>query len=94
MQSDRDSCCGNVVLYSVNMVFRDEDSLLDQIYEKQICLNFYYEYLIFVCYVSKLQEYFTTRFEKSEHICPSYIWYKTMSFTLDLTLSTTKTVPI
>ena len=47
MQSDRGSCCGDVVLDSVNMVFRDEDSLLDQIYEKQICLNSYYEYLIF-----------------------------------------------
>ena len=28
---------GDVVLDRVNMAFRDEDNILDQIYEKQIC---------------------------------------------------------
>ena len=38
---------GNVVLDSVNMAYRDEDSILDQIYEKQIFLNLYNEDLNF-----------------------------------------------
>ena len=42
MQVDRNSFCDNVVLDSVNMAFRDEDSFLDHIYdEKQIWLNFH-----------------------------------------------------
>ena len=31
MQSDRNTFCGDVVLDSVNMAFRDEDNFLDQI---------------------------------------------------------------
>ena len=30
MQSDGNSFCGDVVLYSASMVFKDEDSILDQ----------------------------------------------------------------
>ena len=41
------SLLGNVVLDSFNMIDMDEDSILDQIYEKQICLAFYSEDLIF-----------------------------------------------
>ena len=32
VQSDRYSCCLNVVLDSFNMAFRDEDSIIDQMY--------------------------------------------------------------
>ena len=43
MQSDRYSFCGDVVLNSVDMAFRDDDSILDQIYEMKICSDFYYD---------------------------------------------------
>ena len=43
MQSDGDSFRGDVVLGSFNMSYRDEDSILDQKYEKQISLDLYYE---------------------------------------------------
>ena len=43
MQSDWNSFRGDVVLDSVNVAYRDEDSILDQIYLKQIFLDFYYE---------------------------------------------------
>ena len=33
----------NVVWNSVNTAFSDQGSILDQIYEKQICLDFYYD---------------------------------------------------
>ena len=33
---------GDVVLDSVNMTFRDEDNLLDQLYEEQICSDILY----------------------------------------------------
>ena len=42
MQSDRNTFYGDVVLDSFNKVSRDEDSNLDQIYEKQIFYTFYY----------------------------------------------------
>ena len=32
VQSDRNSCCLNLVLDSFNMAFRDEDSIIDQMY--------------------------------------------------------------
>ena len=41
MQSDGNSFCGDVVLDSFNMSFRDEDSILEQKYEKQISLDLY-----------------------------------------------------
>ena len=44
-QSDGNSFCGNVVLDSVSMASRD-DSILDQIYEKQIFSDLFYEDLI------------------------------------------------
>ena len=34
MKSDGNSFCGDVVLDSVTMAFSDEDSIMDQIYEK------------------------------------------------------------
>ena len=34
---------GDVVLESVNMTFRNEDSILDQIYKKQIFSDLFYE---------------------------------------------------
>ena len=36
MQSDRNSFWGNVVLDSFNMAYRDESSILNHNYEKQI----------------------------------------------------------
>ena len=45
MESDGNSSGGDVVLESVNMASRDEDSILYQIYEKQIFSNFSYEEL-------------------------------------------------
>ena len=43
MQSDGNCFGGNVVLKSVNIAFSYEDSMLDQIYKKQIFSDFYYE---------------------------------------------------
>ena len=43
MQSGGNSFCGYVVFDSDNMTSRDEDSLLDQIYEKKIRSDFYYD---------------------------------------------------
>ena len=34
---------GDVVLDTFNNVSRDEDNILDQIYMKQICPDFYYD---------------------------------------------------
>ena len=47
MQSDGNSFCGDVVLDSFNKASRDEDNILDQIYKKQKCLDFYYVNFIF-----------------------------------------------
>ena len=38
-----DNFCGDVVLDSLSMAFRDEDSILDQIYEKLIFWFLYYD---------------------------------------------------
>ena len=43
MQLDGDSFCGDVVLVSFNMLYSDEDSILDQKYEKRIFQDLYYE---------------------------------------------------
>ena len=40
-QSLYNSLLGDVVLDSFNTVYRDEDSILDQTYKKQICSYFY-----------------------------------------------------
>ena len=40
-QSLSNSFLGDVVLDSFNMVYRDEDGILDQKYENQICSDFY-----------------------------------------------------
>ena len=47
MQSDGNSFCGDVVLGIFNMLYRDEDSILEQTYEKQISWNLYYEDFLF-----------------------------------------------
>ena len=46
-QSYANSFLGYVVLDTFNNVSRDDDNILDQIYIKQICLNFYYKDLTF-----------------------------------------------
>ena len=43
MQSDGNSLWGDVVLDSFNKAYRDEDSILYQIYQKQIFSDFNYE---------------------------------------------------
>ena len=43
MQSNGDSFCGDVVLDSFNISYRDKDSISDQKYEKQISWALYYE---------------------------------------------------
>ena len=43
MQSDGNSYCGDVVLDSFNMQYRDKESFSDQNYEKQIFWDLYYE---------------------------------------------------
>ena len=43
MQSDRNSYCGDVVLDSLDMAYRVEDSIWDQKYKRQIFRNLYYE---------------------------------------------------
>ena len=45
MQSNRNSFSGDVILDSVSMAYRDEDTILDQIYVKQIHLSFLAIYL-------------------------------------------------
>ena len=46
-QSLSNSLLGDVVLD--NMVYRDEDSILDQTYQKKICSDFYHDdFLIFI----------------------------------------------
>ena len=39
-QSSSNSLLGDVVLDGFNMGYRNEDSLLDQTYQKQVCLDF------------------------------------------------------
>ena len=46
-QSYANSFWGDVVLDSFNNVSMDEDNILDQIYKKQLCSDFYYEDLKF-----------------------------------------------
>ena len=41
MQSDGNRFCGDVVLDSFNMAYKDTDSILDQKYEKQKCWDLY-----------------------------------------------------
>ena len=48
MQSDGNSFCGDVVLDSFNTVYRDDDSILEQKYEKQISWDLYYKDFIFL----------------------------------------------
>ena len=48
MQSDGNSFCGHVVLNSFNKACRVEDNILDQIYKRQICLDFYYADVTFL----------------------------------------------
>ena len=43
MQSYANSFWGDVVLDTFNNVSRDEDNILDKIYIKQICPDFYYD---------------------------------------------------
>ena len=43
MQTLCNSLLGDVVLDSFNTVYRDEDRILDQTYQKQICSYFYYD---------------------------------------------------
>ena len=43
MQSDGNSFHGDVILKSFNKAFRDKDSILDQIYEKRIFRDLYYD---------------------------------------------------
>ena len=38
--SDWNSLCGDVIFDSFNWVYRDDDSILDQKYEKQLVSNF------------------------------------------------------
>ena len=47
MQPDLNSFCGGFVLDSVNTVSRNKDSILYQIYVKQICADFYFDSLFF-----------------------------------------------
>ena len=47
MQSDGNNFWGDVVLGSFNMSYIDEDSILEEKYEKQISWDLYYEDFIF-----------------------------------------------
>ena len=42
MQSDGNSFCEDVVLDVINLIYGDEYSILDEIYQKQIFLDFYH----------------------------------------------------
>ena len=54
MQSDGNSICGYDVLVSFNISYRDEDSIQDKKYEKQIYLDPYYEDLKFLKWFTKM----------------------------------------
>ena len=54
MQSDGNSFCGDVVLDGFNMSYRDEDSILEQKYEKQISWYLYYEDFIIQKWLKKM----------------------------------------
>ena len=54
MQSDGNSFCGDVVMDSFNTSYRDEDSILDQKYEKQISWDLHYEDFIFKKLLKKM----------------------------------------
>ena len=44
MQSNVNSVREHVVFDGVNMAYRDEKNILDQMYKKQISSDFYYKY--------------------------------------------------
>ena len=46
-RSEGNSFCGDVVFDSFNKTYRDTVNILDQIYEKQICSDFYHKDLDF-----------------------------------------------
>ena len=46
-QSYANSLWGDVVLDTFNNISRDEDNILDQMYIKQICQDFYYDNFLF-----------------------------------------------
>ena len=43
VQSDGNNFCGDVVLDSFNLAYKDQDNILDKIYEKQIFSVLYYK---------------------------------------------------
>ena len=53
-QSYANSFWGDVVLDSFNNVSKDEDNILDQIYTKKMCSDFYHEDLKFWEWLKKL----------------------------------------
>ena len=53
MQSESDTFRGDVVLESVIMAYRDEDRILDQIYQKQIFSDF----IMKIYYLRVIEEY-------------------------------------
>ena len=54
MQSEGIGYCGYVVLDSYNMSYGDEDSILDQKYEKQMSWDLYYEDFKFYKWIKKI----------------------------------------
>ena len=65
MQSDGNSFCGVVVLFSFNKACRVEDSILDHIYEKKIfashILQVYNAVFIARCHVNTVQDDISTK---------------------------------
>ena len=59
MQSDGNSFCGDVVLGSFNISYRDEDSILEQKYEKQISWDFYHDFILLIEENAYLKKYST-----------------------------------
>ena len=54
MQSEGNSLCWDVVLDSSNKAYRDDDNILEHIFEKQIWSDCYYENLIFSLHYKKM----------------------------------------
>ena len=54
MQSDRNTFYGDVVMDSCNKTSRNEDNILDQIYQIQIFSDLYYEDLKFLEFLKKM----------------------------------------
>ena len=72
MQSDWISFCGDVVCDNILLVHRDEDSILDPKYKKQLFWNIYYEDFNFKSYCGKCTSQWNAALNNKELIKLGY----------------------